>query len=82
MASRAALAARGVTATWVPWGAAAMCRVASAAASPESVALAATSVPQATGASARTAAQVSLGSQRQGRAAGPVAEGRKQLAAV
>lgn len=70
---------------WAPWGAAATCRVASAAACPGSAAHAATSVPQATGALARAAAQVSVGSQLgalgQGCAAGPVGEGRKQLAA-
>lgn len=46
-----------------PWGAAATCRRASAAACPASVARAASSVPQATGASARAAAQVSPASQ-------------------
>lgn len=64
MALRAARAAGGVTATWAPWGAAATCRVASAAACPGSAARTATSVPRATGASARVAAQVSVGSSR------------------
>lgn len=58
-ASRDAPAAGGVTATSAPWVAAATCRVASAAACPVSVAPAASTVPRATGASARAAAQVS-----------------------
>lgn len=58
-ASRDALAAGGVTATSAPWVAAATCRVASVAACPASAAPAASTVPRATGASARAAAQVS-----------------------
>lgn len=56
IASRDALAAGGVTATSAQWEAAAMHRLASAAACQESAAPAATSVPRDTGASARVAA--------------------------
>lgn len=75
MASRDALAARGVTVMSALWGAAATHRLASAAACPVSAAHAASSVPQATGASARAAVQVSPASWGLGSACAGVRQG-------
>lgn len=75
MASRDALAAGDVTAMSVLWGAAATHRLASAAACPVSAAHAASSVPRATGASARVAVQVSPASWGLGPACGGVGQG-------
>lgn len=74
-ASRDAPAAGGVTATSVLWGAAAMRRRASAAACPASAARAASSVPRATGASARGAVHVSPASRVLGPAHGGMGQG-------
>lgn len=74
-ASRDALAAGGVTVMSVPWGAAATHRQANATACPASAARAASSVPQATGASARGAAEVSPASQLLGPSRGGVGHG-------
>lgn len=75
MASRAAPAAGGVTATSALWAAAVTRRPASAAACPASAARAASSAPRATGASARAAVRVSPASRVSRPACGGVGQG-------